>query len=430
MLVIITMSKDIYREYDIRGIYPEEINEKIVPDIAFAFANLLYKKRGLKISVGKDARASSPKLAKILISTLLEIGVDVIDLGVITTPMASFSVPFLKLDGSIMITASHNPLEYNGFKFYVKGIREIGGKEIKRAITKSRNKIKTKKKGNYKKTDISKQYIKAISSKFKATKKKPKISLDHGGGVAKFFIPELIKKLNIAQSKKPDFYVSFDYDADRLIIKDKNKKEVRGDIIGGIIANSMTKKGDTIVHDAISSHAIPEFLNNRGVKTIKRQVGPTNIKKMMRDHKSIFAMELSGHYYFKGLEYECSPFFALRKIIERIQETKELLEELIKPFSKYHHSNVQNFKLPPKADQPSAEDNEEKVKKLFSTLKKKYKNGAQSKMDGLAIEFSNWWFNIRASNTEPLVRLVVEAKRKDLLNKKLKEIKSIIKKYS
>ena len=433
-----TMSKDIYREYDIRGIYPNKINEKMVPDMALAFIGLLDKKGGLKISVGRDTRISSPKLAGVLISTLIELGVDVIDLGIVTTPMASFSVSALELDGSIMVTASHNPPEYNGFKFYIKGIREIGGKEIKKALRQAQGKLlrlrssassgasseqakhksKTKKRGHCKKFDISKQYIKAISKKFKPAKKKVKVSIDHGKGTAKFFIPELIKKLHITQSKKPDFYASFDYDADRLIIKDKNGRGVRGDIIGGIIADSMAKRKNTIIHDAISSHAIPEFLNNKGVKTIKRQVGPNNIKKMMRDHRSIFAMELSGHYYFKDFEYECSSFFALRKLIEQINKTKQPLEELVKPFSKYYHSNVQNFEL----------DNEEKTKKLFSTLKKKYKNGAQSKIDGLAVEFSNWWFNIRASNTEPLIRLVVEAKRKELLNEKLEEIKSIIRK--
>ncbi|MCX6731413.1 MAG: hypothetical protein NTX55_00250 [Candidatus Parcubacteria bacterium] len=199
---------------------------------------------------------------------------------------------------------------------------------------------------------------------------------------------------------------SFDYDGDRLIIKN-----FRGDIIGGILADIIAKKGEIIVYDLRCSRVIPEYFRNKGIKTIPCRVGHYHIQKLMREKKAVFGMEISGHYYFKDFHYCESPLYAL-KILN--QQTKTLTE-LAKPFTKYFHSGIINIKLP-------------RLKTYDSRLIEKYRNGSRHHLDGLTIEFSNWWFNLRPSHTEPILTLVIEAKTPQLLEQKKKEILSQLKK--
>lgn len=379
------INPDIFKEYDIRGVYPKEINEETARKIGLAFVKFLKKKKP-KIAIGRDLRSSSPKLEENFINGAIDAGADIIDLGAITSPMLYFAISFLKTDGGIMITASHNPKKYNGIKIIRGDGMPISGKEIKKFI--NNKKISRAKKGAYKKINIKKNYFDKAYENFDL---------------------RLMKKIKISHS--------FDYDRDRLFIRGKNKKDIRGDIIGAIVGDAVAQKKDIIVCDLRCSKAIYEYFRNKGVRIIPSKVGHLNIKQAMRKNKAIFGMEMTGHYYFKKFNYHESPEFALRKIIEQLNNNPKLnLSEPYPVFKKFYHSGIINS--------PAKGKNFESMVKR---LREDYKNGAQNALDGLTIEFSNWWFNIRPSKTEPLIRLVIETNSPKLLEQKKKELMSKIK---
>lgn len=238
------------------------------------------------------------------------------------------------------------------------------------------------------------------------------------GKVKKFNIKkEYIKAaLGSENSAMPKIKARFDTDEDRVFIKDEKGKEIRPDVVGGILADAVTKKGDVVIYDLRCTKAIPEFLRNKGIITIPCRVGSFNIKSLMRQKKAIFSMEITGHYYFKKFNYCESPLFALKILEDAKKKTGKKLFELAVPFQKYFHSGIIDLRIA---------NYELRITELIKKLKEKYKNGSQNELDGLTVEFSNWWFNIRSSHTEPLLKLVIEAKRKEILEKKKKEILKI-----
>ncbi len=378
------INSSIFKEYDVRGIYPDEIDGRIAYKIGGAFVKTLKLKPRNKIVAGRDRRRSSKPLADEFIKSVVDAGIDVIDVGTVSTPMMYFAINALKTAGGAMITASHNSLKYNGIKFAGKNAAPIGGKEIKKNLTSDVEKETLNvKKGKIRKIDISQKYHNEVYKNFKPSKKN-----------------------RVAHS--------FDFDGDRLMVR-SGKNTVRGDIIGGIIADAVAKKGDIVVYDLRCSRAVPEYLRNKGVRPIPGRAGHFNIKKLMGKKKAVFGMEITGHYYFKKFNYCESPEFGLRKIMEQIGKSGKSLKKLAKPFMKYHHSGVMNF--------PAGG-----WRRIIATMKKEYKNGAFNFTDGITAEFSNWWFNLRPSHTEPLIRLVIEANSKKLLGQKKKEIISKIKK--
>jgi len=410
------INPSIFKEYDIRGIYPKEINEKIAYIIGASFVRFLGKKNP-RIVVGQDLRPSAPPLAQSFIAGAREAGANIIDIGIATSPILYYATSFLKDDGGVIITASHNPKKYNGIKMLDSNGLMISGSEIKKFIT--AKKSRPVQIGSYEKIDVHKKYFEKVFENldFKKQIKKIKIKLVSAGS-QKLFFPELIKNLNLSISQKPDFYASFDYDSDRLNILNKNKKEIRGDIIGAIIGNSVAQKKDIIICDLRCSKAVFEFFRNKGIKVISSKVGHLNIKKTMRQRNAIFGMEITGHYYFKNFHFHESSTFALRKIIEQLRLDPKLnLAEPFSVFKKFFHSGIINIKI-------------KNFEKLIKKLKNFYQTGAQNNMDGLTIEFSNWWFNIRPSKTEPLARMVIEANSGKILNQKKKELIEIIKNFS
>lgn len=390
------INPNIFKEYDVRGVYPDEINEKSAYEIGRGFADFLNLTQGDKIIVAKDSRKSSPKLADAFSRGIIDAGANIIDIGTVSTPTLYFSIANLKAKGGAMITASHNPKKYNGIKFAGKDARPIGGREIKSATDKlSSNQKSPKQKGSIKKMDIKEKYHNAVYENFSAQD-----GPASGWNGKKIKIPH-----------------SFDYDGDRLIIQNKKREKIRGDIIGGIIGGITAKKSDKIVYDLRCSRAIPEYFRNKGIVAIPSRVGHFNIKKLMREKKAVFGMELTGHYYFKKFNYCESPEFALNKLAEHIVETGEKLSELMQPFNKYYHSGIINIK-----------NKNQSFEKIIAKLQKEYKNGAVNFTDGITVEFSNWWFNLRQSHTEPLIRLSIEANSKKLLTEKQKELIKSIKK--
>lgn len=368
----------IFKEYDIRGKYPGEINRKTAFVLGIALVNYL-KTKNLKIVVARDRRPSSPLLAENFIKGAMAAGANITDIGQAMTPALYLSAFLLKQGAGVMITSSHNKLDFNGFKIINKAGAPLNMEDFKKNLN---IKIGAREKGTYKKINFSERYKKETTKDLKP-----------------------IKKTRIS--------ASFDYDADRLLISDKNKKRVRGDIIGAIIGDAITQKKDKIVCDLRCSRAVFEHFRNKGVRVILSKVGHYNIKKKMRETGAVFGMEISGHYYFKKFNYHEAPLYALGKLLEQTRENQRMkISEPFYPFEKFFHSGEINI--------PGLGG--KNFGKAVEELKSYYRTGARNELDGLTAEFSNWWFNIRMSKTEPLTRLVIEANSPKLLEQKKKEL--------
>jgi len=447
----------IFRAYDIRGIWPEELDEKIAYRIARAFVCFLRennKKKVLDIAVGRDNRLSSPSLSQNFIEGIIDSGCNVIDIGLSTTPMLYFSVAHYGFDGGVEVSASHNPPEYNGFKLVREESRPIskitGIERIKKLVLANTSFLPNKKKGDVIKKNVLDDYSKFVFEGIQIKKIKPlRIVVDTANGVVGIVIPQIFKKLPVqlyhlfpeldgrfpnhlpnplveenledikqtVRKKKADLGVAFDGDGDRIIFVDEKGEVVPPDLIGVLVAESILKRypGQKIMYDIRSSNIVKEKIKEAGGVAIMSRVGHSFIKERMRKENIVFAQEFSGHYYFKDRYFAESPFFVLFKILERLSESKKKLSDIIKEYKKYYHSGEINFEVA---------DKEKKIKEL----EKKFSKGKKTYLDGLRVDFKDWWFNVRPSNTEPLLRLVIEAKTKEILEKKKKEISALIKK--
>lgn len=447
---------NIFRAYDIRGIYPTEINENVVYKIGQALAQVLEPS---KVVIGRDARLSSPALKKALIKGLTVAGVNVVDIGLSSTPMLYFGVNFLKGDGGVMISASHNPKEFNGLKLVREKAIPISGEtgigQIKDLVTNDKLLMTNDKKpqGKVILKDIKKDYIDFLTKDTKV-RLPGLVAADAGNGMAGILLKNIFKKLKVdfiplyfepdctfpnheanpfkeetlndlkkEMVKKHAFLgVAFDGDGDRVVFLDEKQKVVRGDFITALLAQRILKeKGPgKIIYDLRSLWTPREVIEKAGGKAVISRVGHSFIKEKMRQEKALFAGEMSGHFYFPfsfsdGLSYFESGIFTMIKIFEIISEKQEMISELVRPFQKYFHSEEINFKV---------KDKQTALKKIAGI----YKNGKTSYLDGITVEYPDWWFNLRPSNTESLLRLNLEAKTEDLMKTKLKEIKSLLNK--
>lgn len=446
------VNPNIFRAYDIRGIYPSKINEDIAYLIGRAFVKFL-KTRKPKIVVGRDNRLSSPQLFKALTKGITEQGADVIDIGPSTTPMLYFSVAHYNFDGGINITASHLPSEYNGFKLVreraIPISEKTGLKEIKKLAMKKTS-LK-RKKGKILKKDIVSDYLDFNLKDFKIPLfKSLKLVIDTANAVSGILILHLKKRIpvqtyslfekldgsfpnhlpdplikknliflqNEVKNKKADFGIAFDGDGDRIIFIDEKGEVISGDLITAFLISLAPKEnlGEKILYDIRSSNIVKEIIKKKGSFPVVWRIGHSLIKEKMRKENIIFAGEFSGHYYHKGHYFSEAPLYVLFKILETVSKTKTSLSELIKPLRKYFHSGEINFEV----------KNKEKV---LAKLEKKYKKGQISHLDGLRVDFKDWWFLVRPSGTEDLLRVVVEGQTKKLMEEKKEELIKLISLY-
>jgi len=449
------INPNIFKAYDIRGIYPKEINSSAALNIAKGLVTFLGKKKKgkLKLVVARDNRISSPILCRAIKKSILEQGADVIDIGLSSTPMFYFTVWKYKFDGGIMITASHNPPEYNGFKIVKEKAEAIGKEsgleEIKENALKERGKNKIKK-GRIRKLNVLKEYLDFNFSKTNISKlniKRLKIAADTANAVSGVLVKKLKKRLpckiyhlfpeldgrfpnhlanpleeknikdlkNLVKRKNLDLGIAFDGDGDRIIFVDENGKMIASDFITCLISRRVLKenRGAKILYNVCSSNIIKDVVKeNKGVPLMGK-IGHTFIKKRMKKDNVFFSGEFSGHYFLGAPYFFEVPLIVLFKVLEEISESGKTISRLIKPFQKYFHSGQINLKVKDK-------------KKKLRELEKEFKKGKLSDLDGLRVDFENWWFNVRPSNTEDLLRVVVEAKTKSLMQGKLKQIKKII----
>jgi phosphomannomutase len=443
----------IFKAYDIRGIYQKDFDKETAYKIGRAFVRFMSGgKNKLNIAIGRDNRVSSPEIGKYLIEGITDEGANVTDIGLATTPMLYFAVANYNFDAGIEITASHNPKEYNGFKMVKEKAVPISGEtgiqEIKEIILNLNKEAKKGNKGEIVKKEILKDYTRFVLEDLDRKKIKPlKIIVDTANSVSGILIPEIfketpfeichifseldgnfpnhpadpLKKENLKElqdkikDKKADLGVAFDGDGDRIVFVDGNGEIIPGYLILAMVSEIILKdkKGEKVLYDLRSSNIVKETVEGAGGIALMSRVGHSFIKQRMRKEDILLTGELSGHYYFRGNYFFESPFFVLFKIVEAISQSQKPLSDLTKKYKKYFHSGEINFKVANK---------DKKIKELENY----FKDGKISHLDGIRIDFPDWWFNVRPSNTEPLLRLVLEAKNEKLMKEKKEEIQGLI----
>ncbi|MCK5283421.1 MAG: phosphomannomutase/phosphoglucomutase [Nanoarchaeota archaeon] len=441
----------IFKAYDIRAIYPNEINEEIMEKIGKAFADFI---DGNKIAVGYDMRLSGKSLSSAFVKGITAQGKDVLDFGLTSTPMSYFASNYLKADGTTMITASHNPKEYNGAKFTREKAIPISGdtgiKEIEKKVMDNDFKY-VEKQGKIIKYDIKEAYKDHLLS-FAKDIKKLKVVVDCANGMGSQDFSLIQDELPIEViplyfeidgsfpnhdanpmkegamddleakviEEKADLGIAFDGDADRIFFVDDKGELLQSDFITALIAEEILKynKGAPILYDLRSSWIVPEKIKEFGGKPIMCRVGHSFIKESMRKENAPFAGELSGHIYFEfpfdGYKsvYDSAIVTAMW-VLNLLSAKDKKMSELVEPLKKYFPTGEINSKV---------EDKEAKM----DELRGKYKDGNITLIDGVRIDFNDWWFNVRQSNTEPLLRLNLEAKTKELMEEKRDEVLNII----
>jgi phosphomannomutase len=436
----------IFRSYDIRGIYPKDLNQEAVFKIGQAFVQYTKAK---EVVIGQDMRLSSSALFKSLVKGVTSQGADVYDIGLVPTECLYFSPGYYQQEAGIMITASHNPKDYNGLKLVRKEkgkVKVVPGKDLLKIVKKDFS--EAKKPGQVKKLDIWSDYIDHIFSFVDIKKMKMfKIVVDAGNGMAGKAIPLIKDKLPIeiiplnfkldgnfpahpsnplepgsadqiskeVKKQKADFGFIFDGDADRIYLIDELGNFIRADITLLILAKHFLEKnpGKGIAYNLICSKALPEFIKKWKGKPIRTPVGFINIQKALRESDGIMGGELSGHYSFRDNYYLDSGFIAFLVLLEAISKSNKKVSEITKKLAPYVKGAEINFEVKDK-------------EKMIDMIKERYSDGKQDYLDGLTVEYKDWWFNLRPSNTEPLLRLTIEADTQKLLNQKQKELSSLI----
>ncbi len=444
------INPSIFKAYDIRGIYPQDLNE----GIAYRLGRALVVFTGAKtVVVGRDVRLSSPSLFNEVSRGILDQGGEAIDVGVVSTPMFNFAVAeYKEHEAGIMITASHNPKEYNGFKLCYGNALPIGGEtgmaEIKKLVMEGN--FGEEKKGKIEKKEILKNYVEKIFSLVNVDEIKPlKVVVDTGNACGAVPLLEIFEKLPCklvplyfeldgnfpnheanplkeetlkdlkkkVLEEKADLGVAFDGDADRVGFVDEKGNTVRGDMIAALVAKELVGESPKalVFYDVRSSWAVREEVEKMGGMAKMCRVGHALIKKQMREEAALFAGEFSSHFYYKNFYNVESGDLTMLKILEIVSKENRPFSEVVMPLLRYYHSGEINFEV------------EDKMGKM-KELEKRYTGMAKdvSHLDGIRLEFDDWWFNVRPSNTEPLLRLNLEAKTKELMEEKKMELMEII----
>lgn len=439
----------IFLAYDIRGKVPDELNSETAFLIGKAMADFLPTEGA--VAVGRDMRPDSGELAASVARGLMEQGRDVVDVGQVTSDMIYFTVGSKELAGGAMVTASHNPGAYNGIKL----VRDRAqGISIESGLTEIRDNIKGQKfkptnhPGKRQRADVIDAWIDHVLSFVKGIDMKPfKVAIDAGNGMAGAIIPHLepkvpfkitplyfeldgtfpnheanplktetLKDLQQTITKNNlDVGVAFDGDGDRAVLVDETGEPVPGSIMTAMLAEYFLQKEPkaTILYNLICSRIVPETIKKLGGKAYRTRVGHTFIKNDMRDQNGLFAGEHSSHFYFRDNYNADSGLIAAIVGLGVLSQSGKKLSELVAKYRVYTQSGEINF---------AVEDKEAMINKISTH----FKDGTQDRLDGLTVSYDDWWFNVRPSNTEPLLRLNVEAKDSGTIKAKISEVENLI----
>ncbi len=440
-----------FKAYDIRGKVPSELNTDIAYKVGRAFAK---HQNAKSVLIGRDVRESSPILAEALAKGLTDAGCDVIDLGLCGTEMIYYGTPHLDADGGVMITASHNPPEYNGLKFVKKGSKPMGYNsglsEIEDMILNDDLGNIAEKKGEVKTLDIMEPFIENLKKFYNAENiKKYKVVVNAGNGCVGPALDALEKDLPIEMIKvhhepdssfpngvpnpllpenrqstidamkesNADLGVAWDGDYDRCFFFDEEGNFIEGYYIVGLLAKSLLKKfpGEKIVHDPRLIWNTLEIVKKAGGTAVESVSGHAYIKQKMREVNAIYGGEMSAHHYFRENYYSDSGLIPFLLVMELMSIEDKPLSELVGEM-------IKNF--PCSGEINSRIDN---PKEKLVQLKEKYSDGKIDEVDGISVAYDNWRFNVRMSNTEPLLRLNVETRKDEkLLKEKTEELLNFI----
>jgi phosphomannomutase len=440
----------VFKAYDVRGIYGTELDEDGARAIGRAFVEVFGPKR---IAVGHDMRLSSPSMAEAAITGAAEAGADVLELGLVGTEMIYFAVGELGLDGGIAVTASHNPKDYTGLKIVREGALPVGGDsgllEIRdRAISGASPEGSAK--GTIEPYDIWEQYVERVISFVDVEAIKPlKVVIDAGNGMAGVMLPPVLERLPQLEvvryyfepdgtfpnhlpnpllpenrefiigktlEEQADFGAAFDGDADRCFFVDDTGEFVPGDFATALFAESVLAKepGAKIIYDVRASWAVPQTIERAGGVPLINRVGHAFIKQRMREEHAAFGGEVSGHYYFRDFSQADSgtiPFLLMLELVSK----RGKLSELLRPFR-------ERFFITGELNTPV-----EDVDATLGKLEERFgAEGRVTHLDGLSVEADDWHFNVRPSNTEPLLRLNLEALDEALMERKRDEVLAVI----
>ena len=431
------MLEKIIKAYDIRGLVKDEVTPDFSFSLGVAFAKFLeIDREPATIVVGEDMRPSSAPLADAFSDGATSQGMDVIRIGLASTDMLYFASGKLNLPG-VMFTASHNPAKYNGMKLCKSGARPIGQESglvkirqlIEEGVPMSNRPV-----GSVRKQELLNDYVDYLLARFPKNtfkKRKLKIVIDAGNGMAGFTAPAVMEQLNVelipmyfeldgnfpnheanpiepenlkalqkkVKKEKADIGLAFDGDADRCFLIDENGDLVNPSALTSLIAARELKAnpGATIIYNLISSKAVAEVISENGGIALRSRVGHSYIKTLMAESGAVFGGEHSGHFYFGDFWRADSGMLAALYALAELMATPKSLSNLLEPYNRYFSSGEINSKV-------------KDASKSIKLVKDKYKDKYQiDELDGLTVTAESWWFNLRPSNTEPLLRLNVEA---------------------
>ncbi|MCX7623039.1 MAG: phosphoglucosamine mutase [Thermomicrobium sp.] len=443
---------NVFKAYDIRGVYPSELDDELAYRIGRAFALYLKPRH---VVVGRDMRVSSPTLAEALIRGLLDQGVDVTDIGLVSTDALYFAVGKYGFDGGAMVTASHNPAEYNGFKLCREEAQALsldtGIGEIRDLVLRGEF-PEPERRGIRYQRDVLDDFAEHVLSFIDPTVVKPfTIVVDAGNGMGGIIAPKIIGRLPVRiiplyfeldgrfpnhvpnpiepenvrdlqraiLENRADFGIAFDGDADRMFILDEHARFVGGDMVTALVAKALLEKhpGARIVYNLICSRAVPEVIRQYGGVPIRSRVGHSFIKALMRQHDAIFGGEHSGHFYFRDNWYADSGIIAAVTVIELLSREGVTVSQAIAPIDRYYRSGEINVEASDFAA-------------VLQALEEHFRDGQIDHLDGLTVEYPDWWFNARPSNTQPLLRINVEANTPELLRAKTEEVLAVVRRVT
>ncbi len=435
----------IFKAYDVRGVVPEDFNEEIACRVGNAFARFLQAKT---IVVGRDMRLSSPEIAAAARRGIRDAGADVVDIGLCSTPALYFADGKGGYSGALMVTASHNPARYNGLKFcredaiplsYETGIGEI------EEIFRRGEVFRAPRAGKESADDITGRYLEHVLS-FSQYIRPLTVAVDGGNGMAGKYLPLLFERLpcrlvplylepdgrfphheadplkeeNLADLKRlvvangADLGAAFDGDGDRIAFVDETGRTISNDLTTALIARETLERrpGSTVIYDLRSSQVVPEEIERAGGKALESRVGHSYIKALMREEDAVFAGELSGHYYFRANFFADNAEIALVKMLNLLSSRSEPLSKIVAPLRRYSATGEINFPV----DDPDGK---------IEALAEEFSDGEVYFLDGVSVRWPGRWFNVRKSNTEPLLRLNLEAPtaaERDALREKVERV--------
>ncbi len=443
-----------FKAYDIRGVWKKDFDETTVYKVGYFLPELLNTDH---VVVGRDVRLSSPTIHDCLVRGITDSGADVWDLGLATTPMVYFATAFLDAKASVQITASHNPPEYNGLKISRQGALPVGGetglKDLERMVL-DREALPKSEKGTVKDYSyVRDEYVKYLSSYAKGLEDL-KLSIDCSHGMANLIIkdilgedhnyiydhfdgsypahePNPLDEANCRDLEKEvvrtqsDCGVIYDGDADRVVFTDEKGRWIQPDYITALLGIYYSRQGRTgnYLVDIRTSKSTTDYLEKMGWNVSIWKVGHAFAKLKIREIDGVFGGELAGHYYFKDF-YNCDSgilaSLLVLSVVASLKKEGKTLSSLVDEIVTYSNSSEVNFKL---------ENKDDAINELYKTYAIDAKPNVIYDFDGYRIEFDDWWFSVRKSNTEPYLRIVCEARDKAMLDEKLSQITAIIKKH-